>query len=92
MTGVRICTLVGATRIIPGAFQRGMGVGGITIRHRALSIWRCTILTSITLPNSLTTIGRFAFQKCIILTSIILTSITTIGDDVFENWVMLVRK
>ena len=87
---------MGATRIIRGAFQRGMG-GGITIRRRALSIWRCTILTSITLPNSLTTIGRFAFQKCIILTSIILTSIiltsiTTIGDDVFENWVMLVRK
>ena len=64
-----ICILVGATRIIPGAFQRGMG-GGITIRPRALSIWRYTILTSITLPNSLTTIGR----------------------DAFENWVMLVRK
>jgi len=47
-----------------------MGAAGITIRHRALSIWRCIILTSITLPNSL----------------------TTIGDDAFDNWVMLVRK
>ena len=88
MTGVRICTLVGATRIIPGAFQRGMGVGGITIRHRALSIWR-----RITLPDGLATVGRGAFYGCTSLTSITLPkSITTIGDDVFENWVMLVRK
>ena len=67
MTGVGICTLVGATRIIPGAFQKGMGAGGITIRHRALSIWRCTILTSITLSNSFTTIGHYAFDNWVML-------------------------
>ncbi len=70
MSGMRICILVEAIRSIPGGFLRGMGAAGITIRHRALSIWRCIILTSITLPNSL----------------------TSIGDDAFDNWVMLVRK
>ena len=88
MTGVRICTLVGATRIIPGAFQRGMGAGGITIRHRALSIWR-----RITLPDGLATVGRGAFYGCTSLTSITLSnSFTTIGHYAFDYWVMLVRK
>ena len=83
---------MGATRIIPGAFQRGMG-GGITIRRRALSIWRCTILTSITLPDGVADIEYRAFMDCTGLNSITLgNSITSIGSYVFENWVMLVRK
>ena len=46
----------------------------------------CSSLTSITLPNSVTSIGREAFQYCSSLTSITLpSSVTSIGELVFEG-------
>lgn len=43
------------------------------------------VLTSITLPNSLTSIGESAFRSCTSLTSIILpNSLTSIGESAFE--------
>ena len=46
----------------------------------------CTGLTSITIPNSVTSIGQSAFGACTDLTSInIPNSITTIGNSAFNN-------
>jgi hypothetical protein len=45
-----------------------------------------TKLTSITLPNSITSIGSYAFRECFKLTSITLpNSVTTIGDWAFAR-------
>ena len=42
--------------------------------------------TDYTIPNSVTTIGKYAFSGCISLTSInIPNSVTTIGEDAFSN-------
>ena len=44
----------------------------------------CTLLTSITIPNSVTTIGESAFYKCTSLTSITIpNSVTSIGNSAF---------
>ncbi len=46
----------------------------------------CTILTSITIPNSVTTIGDYAFSGCSGLTSITIpNSVTRIGDYAFRG-------
>lgn len=45
-----------------------------------------SLVTSVTIPNSVTYIGRYAFQYCSKLTSITIpTSVTSIGDGAFEN-------
>ena len=44
------------------------------------------IITSVTIPNSVTTIGSSAFSNCSSLTSIFIpSSVTTIGDYAFDN-------
>ena len=46
----------------------------------------CNSLTSVTLPNAVTSIGSYAFAYCISLTSVSLpNSLTTIGDFAFTN-------
>lgn len=43
-------------------------------------------LTSITIPNSVTNIGHFAFRGCTLLTSVIISnSVTNIGDGAFNS-------
>lgn len=50
----------------------------------------CTNLTSITIPNSVTTIGSSAFHKCTSLTSITIPeSVTTIGSSAFNGCTVL---
>ena len=46
----------------------------------------CTKLTSVTIPNSVTSIGSYAFSDCTSLTSITIpNSVTNIGDDAFDG-------
>ena len=59
-------------------------VGLTSIRDHAFS--ECTGLTSITIPNSVTTIGTGAFDGCTGLTSITIpNSVTTIGSGAFNG-------
>ena len=52
----------------------------------------CSALTSITLPNSVTEIGWYAFRGCSALTSIVLpANITSIGQSAFSGCSSLVR-
>ena len=47
---------------------------------------RCSALTSVTIPNSITTIGRKAFSECTNLQKVnIGNSVKTIGISAFEN-------
>jgi hypothetical protein len=54
--------------------------------------YNCRNLTSITIPNSVTSIGEKAFEMCENLTSITIpASVTSIGDSAFFNCIRLTR-
>lgn len=64
--------------------------GGQSLADKAFS--GCDKLTTINLPNTLTTIGEKAFNGCTALTSIkIPTSVTTIGSDAFTGCTNVTR-
>ena len=45
----------------------------------------CTSLTSVTIPNSVTSIGDYAFDDCTSLTSVTIpNSVTSIGSGAFD--------
>lgn len=54
-----------------------------TIEELAFS--SCTDLTSVTIPNSITSIGRDAFYGCGLVSVTIPNSVTTIGDNAFSS-------
>lgn len=60
---------------------------GLTSLGGTLSVFgNCSGLTSIVIPNNVTTIGRSAFFNCSGLTSVTIpNSVTTIGDSAFEG-------
>ena len=46
----------------------------------------CTSLTSVTIPNSVTSIGNYAFKGCVYLTSVTIpNSVTSIGNSAFDG-------
>ena len=50
-----------------------------------MAFWQCTGLTSITIPEGVTTIGDYAFQSCRSLTSVTIpNSVTAIENAVFQ--------
>ena len=52
--------------------------------HRRLAFWHCASLTSITIPEGVTSIGDEAFASCSSLTSITMPEgVTSIGDYAF---------
>ena len=70
------------TYYIPSSL-RSVTVTGGNILYGAF--YNCSMLTSVTIPDSVTSIGRYAFQSCSNLTSITIPdSVTSIGWSAFE--------
>jgi hypothetical protein len=61
-----------------------------SIEHDAFS--RCTNLTSVTIPNSVTNVGHWVFENCTSLTSVTIpNSVTSIGFSAFIRCTSLTR-
>ena len=69
--------------LIPSSIKSVTITGGNIPSHAFLN---CSSLTSITIPNSVTSIGDWAFNNCSGLTSIVIPdSVTNIGEKSFKN-------
>ena len=63
---------------------RGNSIDVVTIENSAF--YGCSSLTSVTIPDSVTSIGDYAFQKCSGLTSVTIgNSVISIGYDAFRG-------
>ena len=70
--------------IPPTVVYDGVTCNVILIANRAF--YGCTSLTSVTIPNSVTSIGDYAFSNCTSLTSVTIpNSVTNIGNSAFYN-------
>ena len=71
--------------VIPDKYNNGKNGEHPVPNIRNYAFSNCSSLTSITIPNSITSIGANAFNSCNSLTSIIIpSSVTSIGDSVFS--------
>ena len=69
------------TYYIPSSLRSVTVTGGNILRG---AFYNCSMLTSVTIPDSVTSIGSNAFSGCTGLTSITIPdSVTSIGDDAF---------
>ena len=76
--------------IISNEWNEATGKGIITFDGELTTIgneafYFCTSLTSVTIPDSVTTIGWYAFENCNLTSVTIGDSITTIGEMAFRN-------
>ena len=75
--------------IVRNIYENGVGtmyVSGKQISIPNSAFHGCKSLTSITIPNNVTTIGDFAFADCTSLTNVTIgDSVTTIGSDAFTG-------
>ncbi len=68
-------------RIVSVTFEKGSTCESIDSAFRG-----CSSLTSVTIPDSVTSIGDFAFKDCTSLTSVTIgNSVTSIGDFAFQD-------
>ena len=66
--------------IIPSAYN------GLPVTSIVTAFYNCTTITSVTIPNSVTSIDENTFQGCTNLTSVTIgNSVTNIGISAFEN-------
>lgn len=80
--GVKVKEAFGSTRTYKSFDEFQYFTGVTSIPYSMFYDWTC--LTSIMLPNQVTTIGRSAFRNCSNLVSIVLPdSLTMLSDDVF---------
>ena len=86
INGERVATIVNyigteSKLMIPGVIEGTKVVG---IGYGAFS--DCSSLTSVTIPDGVTSIGFDAFEKCSSLTSVVIPgSVTSIGNGAFEG-------
>ena len=74
---------------IPASLKTVVITGGTVIEYGAF--YKCNNLTSILLPECVTSIGNYAFSGCSSLTSIVLPEgVTTIGNSAFDACYKLV--
>ena len=81
--------------IISNTYENGKGIiklGKNCYQFGMSAFKNCIALKSITIPNSLTTIGKYVFSGCTSLTDITIPDgVTAIGDHAFNHCTSLVR-